>query len=89
MTKALTILGFLILGFDAADLTITGIAVLALVILLVAAWLGGVFTADFWIAPDSARLGDVDQELDRLYPPVTARTVNHDYTTPGFTETRS
>lgn len=79
MIKALTMTGLLLLGYDAADLIITGIAVLAVAILLIAFWLAGGFTPAFWIDPNSEALSEVDVELDRLYPPVPARHVTRDY----------
>lgn len=81
MTKSLTILGFLILGFDAADLTITGVAVLAVVILMIAFWLAGGFTRAFWVADDPT-------EPQRTYPPVTTCRVNQDYVDPFAEDAR-
>ena len=59
MTRLLTVAGFLTLGFDAADFTITGLSVAAVLVLLIAAWLGGVFTEEFWIAD-----AELSRELD-------------------------
>lgn len=52
--RVLLVTGLLLLGFDAADITITGVSVLATVIMLIALWLAGGFTRDFWILDEDA-----------------------------------
>lgn len=54
MIRLLIAAGLLLLGFDAADFTITGVSVLATVIMLIALWLAGGFTRDFWILDEDA-----------------------------------
>ncbi|WP_242086035.1 hypothetical protein [Microbacterium lacticum] len=54
MIRFLIAAGLLLLGFDAADFTITGVSVLATVIMLIALWLAGGFTRDFWILDEDA-----------------------------------
>lgn len=51
--------GLLLLAFDVARLQVTGVAVLGAGFLLVAFWLFGGFTREFWI--DDARSEGVDQ----------------------------
>ncbi|MFT4051586.1 MAG: hypothetical protein QM677_04955 [Microbacterium sp.] len=57
--------GLVLLGFDAADFTITGPSVLATLFIVIGLWLGGVFTVDAWVCDDetSKRLSQVDEEL--------------------------
>lgn len=64
---ALVFAGLLLLGFDVADFTVTGLSVLAAVLIAIGLWLGGAFSRAAWIADDetSARLSLVDEELGR------------------------
>lgn len=66
---AMVIAGLLMLGFDAADFTITGLSLLGALLIAIGLWVGGAFTRAAWIADaeTSARLDLVDQDLDRMY----------------------
>ena len=46
--RILIVLGLLLLGFDCADFTVTGITILAIVFFLLAAYFAGAFTREFW-----------------------------------------
>ncbi len=54
MIRLLIVTALLLLAFDSADFTITGVSVLAVVLLLIALWLAGGFTRDFWILDEDA-----------------------------------
>ncbi len=54
MIRLLIVAALLLLAFDSADFTITGISVLAVVLLLIALWLAGGFTRSFWILDEDA-----------------------------------
>lgn len=62
----LLVTGLLLLGFDAADFTITGISILALLLIALGLWVGGAFDRSQWVADDetSARLDAVDRDID-------------------------
>jgi|GEM_PF-2863088 len=66
----LLLVGLLLLGFDVARLTITGVAVLGVLLMVIAFWLYGGLTRRFWFADDeaSARLSAVDVEIDAHTP---------------------
>lgn len=61
----LVILGFLLLGFDGADFTITGLSLLAAILIGIGLWLGGAFSADAWFvtldADDERGWSDADR----------------------------
>lgn len=60
--RVLAFLGLLVVMFDCADLNVGGITILGAVFIALAAWLGGVFTRDFWIS-DDPRLAAIDIEI--------------------------
>ena len=66
---AMVVAGLLMLGFDAADFTITGLSLLGALLIALGLWVGGAFTRAAWIADaeTSPRLDLVDQDLDRMY----------------------
>ena len=66
MVRFLFWAGWVLLVFDVADFSVSGLMVLTVVCWLVAAWLSGLFTRGAWIADDatSERLSAVDVELD-------------------------
>lgn len=67
MTAVVLVLaGFLLLGFDAADFSITGLSLLAAFLIGLGLWLGGAFRRSTWIADDetSARLSAIDVDLN-------------------------
>ena len=47
--KALLVAGLLLIGFDVARLTMTGVAVLGVLFIAIVMWAAGVFTRAFWI----------------------------------------
>lgn len=55
MIRLLIVAALMLLAFDSADFTITGVSVLAVVLLLIALWLAGGFTRSFWILDEDAR----------------------------------
>lgn len=68
MTRRIILFAALLLiGFDIARLTITGVFLAGVVLMLVAGYLYGATTAAFWIADDelSERLDRVDREVAR------------------------
>jgi len=64
--RVLVAAGLALLAFDAADFTITGIAVLGALIIVIGAWVGGLFTREAWICDDetSTRCAAIDAQLD-------------------------
>ena len=63
MMRVLLIVGLILIGFDVARLNMTGVAMLGVVFLILAAFLAGVFTRDFWIS-DNPEYGRIDQQLE-------------------------
>ena len=47
---AMVVAGLLMLGFDAADFTITGLSLLGALLIALGLWVGGAFTRAAWIA---------------------------------------
>ena len=62
----LVVAGVLLLGFDAADFTVTGLSVLAALLIGLGLWVGGAFTRAAWVCDDetSARCAAIDAQLD-------------------------
>lgn len=63
----LVVAGLIILGIDAADFTITGVALVGVAFIACGLWVGGAFSARAWFAPASheERLSRLD-EMDGL-----------------------
>jgi hypothetical protein len=66
VARVLIVLGLLLLGFDCADFTVSGIALLGAVLIGLGWWVNRTFARDRWIADPvlSAQLAAVDEELD-------------------------
>jgi hypothetical protein len=62
--RFLIVAGLLLLGFDAADVQVTGLAVLAAVIIGAGLITDGVLTREYWIAPDRLHLDLMDADID-------------------------
>jgi Na+/phosphate symporter len=65
--RILLFAGLLLFAFDVARLNVTGVALLGVVFIAIAAVLLGALTPSFWIAdePTSVRLDAVDREIGR------------------------
>lgn len=55
--------GLALFGFDVARLTMSGLAVAGVVLMVVAFYMWGAFTRDFWFADDPS-LAEIDAELE-------------------------
>lgn len=56
-------IGLALIGFDVARLTMTGVAVLGVVLVVLLAWMRGILARDWWIEDDPS---DETTGLDRL-----------------------
>ena len=63
--RVLIVIGLLIIAFDCADFTVTGVSVLGAVHIGAGAYLAGVFTREFWIE-DEPVYSTVDEVLDAI-----------------------
>lgn len=65
----LVVLGVFLLGFDAADWSLGGLALLGALLIAAGAWVGGGFDRRAWFGSDAEeeRWSRVDVDLDRLY----------------------
>lgn len=62
----LVVVGFFLLGVDAADFSIGGLGLLAALIVALGLWVGGWFDRSTWFADEetSAQCAQIDRELE-------------------------
>lgn len=71
----LVLAGLVVLGVDAADFSFNGLSLIALLLIGVGMWVGGVFDRSTWIGDDATneRCALLDYAIDHDHPQPGAR----------------